>query len=225
MELRALEPPVSSPYSLPPASESVAAKRGPLVGGPPPPGPGGGPVPNAGMLRPSFPGGVPYPPRPGEAGHPSGGVRYAAVYPPGGQPGQPQPAQYTQRGDGQVFVRQPPADSRAAERGPAGARMTLRQAPYPIYQEYRDGVQVLGVGRGDQVHVVAPPTSLPGMHPHPQLGVGGVSHADVTSASKRPRMGPGESLAPLRIDTTSVKVIIKISVLAVFSAKRSKVSH
>eukprot|EP00092_Neocalanus_flemingeri_P085463 GFUD01107555.1.p1 GENE.GFUD01107555.1~~GFUD01107555.1.p1 ORF type:complete len:1977 (-),score=508.72 GFUD01107555.1:283-6213(-) len=157
------------------------------------------------MLRPSFPGGVPYPPRPGEAGHPSGGVRYAAVYPPGGQPGQPQPAQYTQRGDGQVFVRQPPADSRAAERGPAGARMTLRQAPYPIYQEYRDGVQVLGVGRGDQVHVVAPPTSLPGMHPHPQLGVGGVSHADVTSASKRPRMGPGESLAPLRIDTTSVK--------------------
>ena len=62
-------------------------------------------MPSAGMLRPSFPGGVPYPPRPGEAGHPSGGVRYAAVYPPGGAPGQP--TQYTQR-DGQVFVRQPP---------------------------------------------------------------------------------------------------------------------
>jgi len=80
--------------------------------------------------------------------------------------------------------------------------MTLRQAPYPIYPEYRDGVQVLGVGgRGDQVHVVAPPSTLPGMHPHPQLGVGGVSHADVPqSASKRPRMG-GDNLAPLRIDT------------------------
>ena len=98
-------PPVSSPYSLPPASDSVSTKRGSLAGGPggpPPPGPGGGPVPSAGMLRPSYPGGVPYPPRPGEAG----GVRYA-VYPPGGQPGQAQPTQYTQR-DGQVFVRQPP---------------------------------------------------------------------------------------------------------------------
>lgn len=156
-------------------------------------------VPSAGMLRPSFPGGVPYPPRPGEAGHPSGGVRYAAVYPPGGAPGQP--TQYTQR-DGQVFVRQPPTDSRTAERA-GGARMPLRQPPYPIYQEYRDGVQVLGVGgRGEQVHVVAPPSTLPGMHPHPQLGVGGVvAHAEVTqNSSKRPRMG-GESLAPLRIDT------------------------
>jgi len=124
-------PPVSSPYSLPPASDSVSTKRGSLAGGPggpPPPGPGGGPVPSAGMLRPSYPGGVPYPPRPGEAG----GVRYA-VYPPGGQPGQAQPTQYTQR-DGQVFVRQPPTDSRAPERSSAGARMTLRQAPYPLYQ-------------------------------------------------------------------------------------------
>jgi len=193
-------PPVSSPYTLPPASDSVSVKRGSIAGGtvgPPPPGPGGGPVPSAGMLRPSYPGGVPYPPRPGEAG----GVRYA-VYPPGGQPGQAQPTQYTQR-DGQVFVRQPPADSRAPERSSAGARMTLRQAPYPMYQEYRDGVQVLGVGgRGDQVHVVAPPSTLPGMHPHPQLGVGGVvAHADVTqNSSKRQRMG-GDALAPLRIDT------------------------
>jgi len=197
-------PPVSSPYSLPPASESVATKRGSLAGGPggpPPPGPGGGPVPSAGMLRPSFPGGVPYPPRPGEAGHPSGGVRY--VYPPGGQPGQAQPSQYSQR-DGQVFVRQPPADSRAAERTAPGARMPLRQAQYPIYQEFRgDGVQVLGVGgRGDQVHVVAPPSTMPSMHPHPQLGVSGVSHAEVAqNASKRPRMGVGDTLAPLRIDT------------------------
>lgn len=150
------------------------------------------------MLRPSIHGGVPYPPRPGEAGHPSGGVRYAPVYPPGGQPGQAQPAQYTQR-DGQVFVRHPPADSRAPERNSVGARMTLRQAPYPIYhQEYRDGVQVLGVGgRGEQVHVVPPST-------HPQLVGGGVvphAHAEVTSnSSKRQRMG-GDALPPLRIDT------------------------
>jgi len=77
--------------------------------------------------------------------------------------------------------------------------MTLRQAPFPIYQEYRDGVQVLGVGgRSEQVHVVAPPSTIPGMHP--QLGVSGVTHSDVTqNASKRPRMGG--DLAPLRIDT------------------------
>ena len=58
------------------------------------------------MLRPSFPGGVPYPPRPGEAGHPTGGARYTSVYPPGASPAQVQPAPYTPR-DGQVFVRQP----------------------------------------------------------------------------------------------------------------------
>jgi len=202
-------PPVSSPYSLAPSSESVSAKRGSLTGGaggPPPSGPGGGPTPSPGMLRPSFPGGVPYPPRPGEPTHPPGGVRYAAVYPPGGQPGQPQPAQYTQR-DGQVFVRHPPADSRAVERSGAGARMTLRPTPYPIYhQEYRDGVQVLGVGgRPDQVHVVAPPTTIAGLHSHQQLGVAGVAHADAQNSNKRPRIGVGDALAPLRIDTT-VKV-------------------
>ena len=82
-----------------------------------------------------------------------------------------------------------------------------------FFREYRDGVQVLGVGgRGDQVHVVAPPSTLPGMHPHPQLGVGGVvAHAEATqNSSKRPRMG-GDALAPLRIDTRdTVKVTNKI---------------
>ena len=43
------------------------------------------------------------------------------------------------------------------------------------------------------------------------LGVGGVvAHADVTqNSSKRPRMGVGESLAPLRIETREVKVKMK----------------
>ena len=87
-----------------------------------------------------------------------------------------------------------------------------------IFREYRDGVQVLGVGgRGDQVHVVNPPSTLSGMHPHPQLSVSGVvAHTDVTqNSSKRQRMG-GDALAPLRIDTRDT-VKVKKSKIKVLS--------
>ena len=72
------------------------------AGGPKPPGvPGAStPVvsaPGHSMLRPSFPGGVPYPPRPGEAG-----VRYAVLTPGAGGAGQP-PVSYSSRDPANVL--------------------------------------------------------------------------------------------------------------------------
>ena len=63
-------------------------------------GQGGGGVGVPSMLRPSFPGGVPYPPRPGEPG-----VRYA-VFPPGSGAGAPPPASSYSRDPASVYGRQ-----------------------------------------------------------------------------------------------------------------------
>jgi len=148
-------------------------------------------APGHSMLRPSFPGGVPYPPRPGEAG-----VRYAVLTPGAGGAGQP-PVSYSSRDPANVLYagRQPASDVRSSSG--AGARIPLRNPPYPLYPgDYRDGVQVLSVGGRPEpgVHVVPPAGSLSSLHP--VLEPGG-------QPPKRPRVQESHphGLPPLRIDT------------------------
>lgn len=83
----------------PPGSHAFAEDR---AGKAPPAGPPQGPPGSQRMLRPTFPGGVPYPPRPGEQG-----ARY--VFPPTAGP--PGAGAAYRDATGQVFVRQPVGDT------------------------------------------------------------------------------------------------------------------
>ena len=139
------------------------------------------------MLRPSFPGGVPYPPRPGEPGG-----RY--VYPPGTVPPPPsgQPAAYRDGATGQVFVRQQPEPVRGGDRrGPPASSLAMRAVPSPFYPAQLGDpreVQVLGSSRPETL-VTVPPTHH-------------LVHGE--SQSKRARM-EGRMETPLRIDTREQK--------------------
>lgn len=155
------------------------------------------------MLRPTFPGGVPYPPRPGEPG-----VRYAQVYPTGAVPPPPSGQASTYRdGAGQVFVRQPAESPRGVDRRTAVANNTLgmRTVPNPFYptqlSDTRE-VQVLSSGRGVENSLVTVPASHLGLVQQQQQQQ--QQQQDGQAASKRARMGDRMD-TPLRIDTREQK--------------------